>query len=193
MKHFNRFLTLMAAAALLTLAASSCSTSQTLAAGDPQQREVKQKTKSSQGLWHLFGKRQKAYVFSCRKGEALRYCYSYDGLIWSELTDAQGLPVTGIEASAFIKSSQTLKKVPQQVAGTLEEGTVPQVMKIGKYSYIYWNKAIVRRIGCLRTSGSVNNEQKLEEIGNYIKFPAGIRLEELHEIRPKTLQQIQGI
>ncbi len=195
MKHTVHFVSVCLLVVTLMTGASSCSTSKK-AAADTQKKEqpaAEAKKKNKISLWHWFGKKQKAYVYSCYQGEAQRYLYSYDGLIWKYLNDADGEPVTAIPEGAVVKRSRVLSKYPELVSGTLSEGNDPQVMKIAKYTYVYWNKAITGKIGCVRTKYSLNNENDLEDASSYVSFPKGIRLESLCEVKPQVLASLMGL
>lgn len=135
-------------------------------------------------LWHLFGKKQKIYLFSYTDSHSSdnQYIYSYDGLVWKKLTDAQGRSVMPDLESVTVARSIPMKEYPSEVA-TLGESN-PQCMKMGPYTCIYWNK--LTRCGAIRTKKPKKGEW--EDFSNLTSFPANIQLGELYEVSREVFE-----
>lgn len=99
-----------------------------------------------------------------------------------------------IEKNIRVVSARNLKKFPKDVSAPLTgldwaEG--PTAIKIGKYTYLYWDKYRNKRYGALRTKNVKKGEW--EDISDIVKFPSGLRHGTAFKADEATLRGLQAL
>ncbi len=145
---------------------------------------------SKVSLWKYFDGSQKTYVYSYFRGEGTSYVYSYDGVRWLPLTDGEGNEIAGLDEGIIRKAAKhSLKNAPEELSSSWNESceSQPQVMKIDSYTYLFWYKEKLDRMGMMRTKKP--KKGPWEDVSDLVRFPSS-HPGTLYEVDTKELRKL---
>lgn len=99
-----------------------------------------------------------------------------------------------VEKNIRVTSSRKLTKFPTTVSAPLtgkEWAEGPTVLKVGKYTYMYWDKYRNHRYGAIRCKSLKKGEW--EDVSDMIRFPAGVRHGTAFKVKADIIHGLQSL
>ncbi len=99
-----------------------------------------------------------------------------------------------VEKNIRVVASKKITEFPKEVSEPIsgkEWSEGPTEVKIGKYTYVYWDKYRNKSYGAVRTKSL--KKPQWEDISTMIKFPAGVRHGTAFKVDNSILSGLQGL